>query len=739
MDRIDKYRRVEEDQLQEKGKAKVISQEKRDFRSDRYNSNRPRKDFVEQSGSVDTQVVNAVFREPVQQVLEKIKNGPFFKWPNKMVGESKRRNPNLYCHYHQDHGHTTENCRNLWDHLEQLVREGKLLKQFLHHSNGRVSQAGSEMRGDASSRLPLADEVKCEDLERVIVADNPERFFQVGAKLPLQEKERLLEFLRTNVDVFAWSPYEAPGVDPNFICHRLNVNPSVIPKRQPPRRPSKEHAKAVRTEVTKLKQARAIKELVDATVGHPQMSFLDAFQGYHQIPLALDDQEKTAFVTPIGNYHYKVMSFSLKNAGSTYQWMMTKMFEPQLGRSIEVYIDDMVVKSKMVSEHVEDLMNIFGILRKHKLRLNASKCSFSVGSERFLGYMVTHRGIEVNPDQIKAINDLQAPWTPKEVQKLTRMTASLNRFISRSAERCRPFFLLLHKWKGFEWTEECAVAFQQLKEYLSKPSIMSSSKVDEMLFAYLAVAPYVVSFVLIREDSDVQRPIYYVSKSFHEAEVRYLSLEKAILVVVHATRKLPHYFQAHTVVVLTQLPLKSILRSADYTGRIAKWGTILGAFVIKCMPHTSVKGQVLADLVAEFAECLEEANMKQNDMDEKSVGLISTQGDSSWRVYVDGAANQRGAGLGLVLIYPKEITIEKSLRLGFSATNNEAEYETLLMGMSMVQKMDGKIAELFSDSRLVVGQVKGELEARDPRMQGYLSQVRRMQTKFESFILSHIP
>ena len=169
-----------------------------------------------------------------------------------------------------------------------------------------------------------------------------------------------------------------------------------------------------------------INQLVDATIGHPRMSFLDAFQGYHQIPLALYDQEKTAFVTPIENYHYKVMPFGLKNAGSTYQRMMTKIFKPQLGRNIEVYIDDMVVKSKVVSEHVEDLMNIFGILRKYKLRLNAIKCSFGVGSGRFLGYMVTHRGIEVNLDQIKAINDLQAPRNPKEVQKLTGMTAALN-------------------------------------------------------------------------------------------------------------------------------------------------------------------------------------------------------------------------------------------------------------------------------------------------------------------------
>ena len=228
-----------------------------------------------------------------------------------------------------------------------------------------------------------------------------------------------------------------------------------------------------------------IDQLVDATVGHHWMSFLDAFQGYHQIPLALDDQEKTIFVTPTRNYHYKVMSFGLKNAGSTYQRMMTRMFELQLGKIIEVNIDDVVVKSKVVSKHVRDLGNIFEILRKHRLCLNASKCSFGVESGKFLRYMVTHRHIEVNPNQIKAINSLQPPRNPKEVQKLTGMAAALNRFISRSADRCRPFFLLMKKWKRFEWAEEYALAFQQLKEYLSRSPIMSNPEVDEVLFAYI--------------------------------------------------------------------------------------------------------------------------------------------------------------------------------------------------------------------------------------------------------------
>ena len=167
---------------------------------------------------------------------------------------------------------------------------------------------------------------------------------------------------------------------------------------------------------------------------------------------------------------------------------------------------------------------------------------------------------------------------------------ALNRFIFRSADRCKLFFLLLHKWKEFEWSDEYVVAFQQLKQYLSRPPIMSSPVVNEILFTYIAIAFYAISFVLIRVDSGIQRPVYYVNKSLNEAEVRYLPLENAILAVVHATRKLPHYFQAYTVVVLTQLPLKLILRSANYARRVAKWGTILGAFDIKYMSHNSIKG-----------------------------------------------------------------------------------------------------------------------------------------------------
>ena len=209
-----------------------------------------------------------------------------------------------------------------------------------------------------------------------------------------------------------------------------------------------------------------------------------------------------------------------------------------------------------------------------------------------------------------------------------------------------------------------------------------------------------MSLVLIREDSGFQRPVYYVSKSLHEAEIRYSPLEKAILAMVYASQKLPHYFQAHTIVVLTQLPLKSVLRTADYTGRIALWNTILGAFDIKYMPRTSITGQVLTDLIAEFTKLPVEILTKERSLEGKSVGVVSTPKPPCWKVYVDDAANQRESRVGLVLISPERATIERSLRLGFLAMNNEAEYEVLLQGMAMVQKMGGKVVEMFSDSSL---------------------------------------
>ena len=176
--------------------------------------------------------------------------------------------------------------------------------------------------------------------------------------------------------------------------------------------------------------------------------------------MTLSDQEKTAFITPRGAYCYKVMPFGLKNAGATYQRMMTTMFGSQIGKTVEVYIDDMLVKSVRKEDHLAHLREVFEILRRDELRLNASKCLFGVRSGKFLGHIISSRGIEANPDQISTLISLEEPKNTKQVQRLTGMIAALSRFISRSADKCRPFFRLLGKKRKFLWDKDCSAAFR---------------------------------------------------------------------------------------------------------------------------------------------------------------------------------------------------------------------------------------------------------------------------------------
>ncbi|KAL0386047.1 UNVERIFIED_CONTAM: hypothetical protein Sradi_2999000 [Sesamum radiatum] len=190
-----------------------------------------------------------------------------------------------------------------------------------------------------------------------------------------------------------------------------------------------------------------------------------------------------------------------------------------MGRNVEVYVDDMLVKSKKAEEHVKDLEETFSVLRKYKLKLNPAKCAFGVQGGRFFGFMVTQRGMEANPLKIKAIIDMKAPTCLNEAQRLTGRIAALNRFISKSAEKSLPFFKTLRKAKTFEWGTPCQHAFEELKAYLAKlPLLVKPSPREETLYLYLSVAPQAVSSVLIREEDGKQLPIYYVNKVLKGAE-----------------------------------------------------------------------------------------------------------------------------------------------------------------------------------------------------------------------------
>ena len=193
--------------------------------------------------------------------------------------------------------------------------------------------------------------------------------------------------------------------------------------------------------------------LVDSTAKHQLLSFMDAFSGYNQIRMHEDDQEKTSFITSQGLFYYKVMPFGLKNAGATYQRLMNIMFAPQIGRNVQVYMNDMLVKSQREEDYLEDLRETFDTLHSYNMKLNPGKCTFGVTAGKFLGFMVSQRGIEANPDKIRAIMEMKPPRNVKEVQSLNGKVAALNRFVSMAIDKCLPFFRTLKK--SFEWTDEC--------------------------------------------------------------------------------------------------------------------------------------------------------------------------------------------------------------------------------------------------------------------------------------------
>ncbi|KAL0366558.1 UNVERIFIED_CONTAM: Transposon Ty3-G Gag-Pol polyprotein [Sesamum radiatum] len=269
-----------------------------------------------------------------------------------------------------------------------------------------------------------------------------------------------------------------------------------------------------------------IDQLVDSSFGCELLSMMDASQGYHQIMLAPEDRKRVSFITSAGTFCYTAMPFGLKNAGATYQRLVDKIFHYQIGRNME--------------------------------------------GGRFLGFMVTYRGIEENSSKIKAILDMKAPSNINEVQRLTGRIAALSRFVSKSAEKSLPFFKVLRKIRRFEWDVSCQQAFEELKDYLAKLPLLVKPCPGDTLYLFHSTTPQVVSSVLIREEDSRQMPIYYVSKVLNGAEGRYASIEKMALALVVTARKLRPYFLTYPVGVKTNMPLKQTLGKPDTSGRLIK-------------------------------------------------------------------------------------------------------------------------------------------------------------------------
>ena len=233
---------------------------------------------------------------------------------------------------------------------------------------------------------------------------------------------------------------------------------------------------------------------------------------------------------------------------------------------MEVYVDDMLVKSKEELARLDDLRETFATLRQYQMKLNPSKCAFGVTSRKFLGFMISLKGIEANPKKVRAILDMASPKTVKEVQKLTGRIAALNRFVSKVTEKCLPFFKTLKQASA--WTNECEVAFQELKHYLSNPPLLSPSKEGENLYLYLAVSAIAIRVALVWEKDRKQLPVYYVSRAFQGAKAKYPRIEKIAFALIIASRKLQPYFHANPILVMTDQPIKKSMNKPKEAGRM---------------------------------------------------------------------------------------------------------------------------------------------------------------------------
>ncbi|XP_038982200.1 uncharacterized protein LOC120110682 [Phoenix dactylifera] len=283
------------------------------------------------------------------------------------------------------------------------------------------------------------------------------------------------------------------------------------------------------------------------------------------------------------------------------------------------------------------------------------------------------------------------PKTVKEVQRLTGQIAALGRFVSRSAERCLPFFRILKRPKDFLWSEECQQAFEELRCLLASPPLLTKPQQGELLYLYLAVFPVVVSSVLVREEDKLQKPVYYTSRVLRDAE---------------------------------------ILQRSDRAGRIAKWAVELEKFDLEYRPRPTIKAQALADFIVECT--------LPDDPEHLHIPTEETP-RPPWVLYVDGSSSSGGSGAGLILTSPNGVVAEQALRLEFPASNNEAEYEALIAGLKLARELKVEDLKVYSNSQLVVSQVLGDFEAKEPSMQKYLHKVRELISALGAFNIQHIP
>jgi ribonuclease HI len=442
-----------------------------------------------------------------------------------------------------------------------------------------------------------------------------------------------------------------------------------------------------------------------------------------------EDEPKTSFISPSGTYCYLRMPEGLKNVGGSFSRMTAKVLHSQIGRNVLTYVDDIIVKSTKQENHITDLLETFANFRQASLKLNPEKCVFGVKKGKFLGCLVSSKGIEANPNKTEAILRMEPPSTKKGAQRLTGRLAYLNRFISRSAERTLPFFEVLKSAEVFQWGSAQQKAFEELKQYLIDLTTLTPPTPGAPLLVYVAASHSAVSAALVQEKLEGQNkkqvPVYFVSEVLSLSKKNYTELEKVLYAVLMASRKLRHYFQAYHIIVPSSQPLKDIMRNREATGRIGKWAAELNEFTIDYVHRSSIQSQALANFIADWTPGAHEEGASKDA--------------EAWTVFCDGSWGTFGARAAVVLVAPSNVKTCFAVKLDFSCTNNIAEYEALLLGLRKLRAMGIRRAILKTDSQVIAGHVDKSSRARDPKLEKYLDAVRRLEASFEGFSVKSIP
>jgi hypothetical protein len=456
-----------------------------------------------------------------------------------------------------------------------------------------------------------------------------------------------------------------------------------------------------------------IDSLVDAAATSELMSLLDCYLGYHHIWMKKEDEPKTSFITPSGTYCYLRMPEGLKNDGGSFSRKTAKVLASQFGRNVLTYVDDIIVKSIKQENHITNLPETFANFRKVGLKLNPEKCVFGVKKGKFIGCLMSTKGIEANPNKIEAILRMEPPKSRKGAQRLTGRLASLNRFVSRSVERNLPFIEVLKSAKVFQWGPTQQKAFEELKQYLIELTTLTTPSSGAPLLLYVAASHAIVSAALVQEKQDGQAkkqvPVYFVSEVLSPSKRNYTELEKVLYVVLMASRNLRHYFQSYHIIVPSSQPLKDIIRNRQATGRVGKWAAELNEFTIDYVHRFSIQSQALVDFIAEWTPgAQDEERTKDNE---------------AWTVFCDGSWGTFSAGVVAILISPSKIRTCYAARLEFNCTNNIAEHKALLLGLQKLKAMGIRRAILKSDSQVITGHINKSSKARDPKLEKYLDTV----------------